>query len=48
MKRQLMILTVIMVILLFGVTACKKKAKPETTLRKVRVVLDWTPNTNHS
>ena len=48
MKRQLMIMTVITAILLFGVTACKKKAKPETTLRKVRVVLDWTPNTNHS
>lgn len=48
MKKQLIVLTVIIAILLPGLTACKKKAKTETNLQKVRVVLDWTPNTNHT
>ncbi|MCB5258689.1 MAG: ABC transporter substrate-binding protein [Candidatus Cloacimonadaceae bacterium] len=48
MKKQLIVLTVIIAIILPGLTACKKKAKTEANLQKVRVVLDWTPNTNHT
>lgn len=45
MKIKNLILLILPLIILFG--ACKQEAK-EPGLRKVRVVLDWTPNTNHA
>ncbi|HRY83212.1 MAG TPA: ABC transporter substrate-binding protein, partial [Candidatus Cloacimonadota bacterium] len=35
--------------LCFGISSCKQeKTVPDKTLQKIRVVLDWTPNTNHA
>lgn len=47
MKTKLVTLSLTALLLLMGSTGCKKEIKNET-LRKVRVVLDWTPNTNHA
>lgn len=47
MKNKLMI--ILAIILVFGLTACGyKPATTERSLEKITVVLDWTPNTNHT
>lgn len=33
---------------MFIIAACGQKEEPQTDLRKVTLVLDWTPNTNHT
>ncbi len=40
-------IVLILVLLLLGSVGCKQK-EAGTELRKLRVVLDWTPNTNHA
>jgi len=36
-------------VMIFAITACSNKPKSQSgTLKKVTVVLDWTPNTNHT
>lgn len=45
MKTKIFLLFILPLLILFG--ACKQQAE-EPRLRKVRVVLDWTPNTNHA
>lgn len=48
MKLRSVIVLVVLIALLV-LPACKGKTKTSTTpLRKIRVVLDWTPNTNHT
>lgn len=47
MKNKLMI--ILAIILVFGLAACGyKPATTERSLEKITVVLDWTPNTNHT
>jgi len=47
MKYKMIITISILILLLCLTTSCKTKEEP-VRLRKVRVVLDWTPNTNHA
>ncbi len=49
MKNKMIVLVTLHALLLAaGVTGCKRKAHDQAQLEKVRVVLDWTPNTNHT
>ncbi len=44
-----LLITAITLMLCFGISSCKQeKTVPDKTLQKIRVVLDWTPNTNHA
>ncbi|NLX64923.1 MAG: ABC transporter substrate-binding protein [Clostridiaceae bacterium] len=39
----------LIIVMIFAITACSNKPKSQSeSLRKVTVVLDWTPNTNHT
>lgn len=48
MKNKLMI--ILAIVLVFGLTACgnQEATTTEGNLEKITVVLDWTPNTNHT
>ena len=48
MKFKAVICCVICALLLAGALSCKKRDEGANKPRKVRVVLDWTPNTNHA
>ncbi len=48
MKNKVVILTLLLALLVLGMSSCNRKGKEKTDLRRIRVVLDWTPNTNHS
>ncbi|MBW6514727.1 MAG: ABC transporter substrate-binding protein [Candidatus Syntrophosphaera sp.] len=48
MINRMFLFTLTSILLLMGITACKQKQEGAKALKKVRVVLDWTPNTNHS
>lgn len=52
MKKKSIILLSVLLLMLFTFTACNKSTNKDNnqpdTLHKVRVVLDWTPNTNHT
>ncbi len=47
MKRIVLIVTSLILVLVMQV-ACQKKEAPASSLKKVIVTLDWTPNTNHT
>ncbi len=51
-KNTIKIISILLInIMIFGITACTSKIKVEPkpgSLKKVTVVLDWTPNTNHT
>ena len=44
-----LLIIIIVVMLSFGIASCKKQVPiTEKPLQKIKVVLDWTPNTNHT
>lgn len=48
MNNKILILLAIVAVSILGISGCKPKATEKPVLRRVRVVLDWTPNTNHA
>ncbi len=48
MRNKVITLSLLLIIAILGLTSCQKKKAASTPLRKIRVVLDWTPNTNHT
>jgi len=47
MKKTFMYVALLIMIIAV-ISSCKQQDKSELELRKIRVVLDWTPNTNHT
>lgn len=48
MKKRLALLLVLTITLTAALAGCGKKSVSSNGLEKVRIVLDWTPNTNHT
>ena len=45
--KKVLILTAVAALTLLGAFSCRKKAEVQAP-RKIKIVLDWTPNTNHT
>lgn len=48
MKNKVLMVMAIIALGVMGTSGCKQKVDDKAKTREIRVVLDWTPNTNHA